>query len=280
MSAVDARVRPHRLNHDFQWVDRVGPFRLISDEQARSYDELGYFVLEDALTAADLAAVVAEIDPFEAELQALLEGVEGGKIFIARANEITFTTHLVTRSRLLRAFSEGPVFRDLCADLIGPDVRMYWDQAVYKKPGTESPFPWHQDNGYAFLSPQQYLTCWVSLTDATLDNGCPWVVPGLHRYGTLAHEPTDLGFVCLDDSVARRDAVPVEVKAGSIVVFSSLTPHSTGANRTTDVRKSYIVQFAPDGAAVRSADGSTTTQADDPKRQYPVLVNGRAPDPA
>ena len=74
----------------------------------------------------------------------------------------------------------------MCADLIGPDVRLYWDQAVYKKPGTESPFPWHQDNGYAFVEPQQYLTCWVALTDATEDNGCPWVVPGLHRRGALA----------------------------------------------------------------------------------------------
>ena len=46
--------------------------------------------------------------------------------------------------------------------------------------GGETSFPWHQDNGYAFLEPQQYLTCWIALTDATRENGCPWVVPGLH----------------------------------------------------------------------------------------------------
>ena len=63
-------------------------------------------------------------------------------------------------------------------DLIGPDVRLYWDQAVYKKPGTEE-FRWHQDNGYTFIEPQQYLTCWVALTDTDEKNGCPWVVPGL-----------------------------------------------------------------------------------------------------
>lgn len=271
--SIDARVTRHPLNTAFSWRSHEGPFRRITAEQARAYDEDGCFVLEDAFDADELAAVLAEIDPREAELEALLRTADGGRIFIARADEITFTTHLVVGSPVLRAFVLGPVFQDLAADLIGPDVRLYWDQAVYKKPGTEAPFPWHQDNGYAFVEPQQYLTCWVALTDATVDNGCPWVVPGLHRQGTLAHELTDLGFVCLTDA---PDAVPVPARAGSIVVFSSLTPHCTGPNRTDEVRRSYIVQFAPDGAAVLDPrqPGAPGVPATVPERQFPILVGG------
>ena len=266
--------RLHNLNTGFDWIDHAGPFRAVSDDQAHQYDELGFFVVEDAVDAQTLAAVTAAIDPFEADQEAALRTMEGGRFFIARADEITFTTHLVVRSPLLREFTASGVFADLSADLIGPDVRLYWDQAVYKKPGTESPFPWHQDNGYAFVEPQQYLTCWVALTDATEENGCPWVVPGLHRLGTLAHEYTDIGFVCLRDP---EEACPVPVSAGSIVVFSSLTPHSTGPNRTNGVRKAYIVQFAPDGAqVVRPApDGAVTRiPADDGTRQYEVVRGG------
>jgi len=266
--------RRHELNQGFEWIDHAGPFRVVNHEQARRYDELGFFVLEDAVDPETLAAVTAAIDPFEADQEEALRAMEGGRFFIARADEITFTTHLVVRSPLLRNFTTASLFADLCADLVGPDVRLYWDQAVYKKPGTESPFPWHQDNGYAFVEPQQYLTCWVALTDATEDNGCPWVVPGLHRLGTLAHEYTDIGFVCLRDP---DDARPVPVSAGSIVVFSSLTPHSTGPNRTNGVRKAYIVQFAPDGAeVVRPApDGTLTrTRADNEARQYEVVRRG------
>ena len=266
--------RRHELNQGFDWIDHAGPFRVVNHEQARRYDELGFFVLEDAVDPETLAAVTAAIDPFEADQEEALRAMEGGRFFIARADEITFTTHLVVRSPLLRNFTTASLFADLCADLVGPDVRLYWDQAVYKKPGTESPFPWHQDNGYAFVEPQQYLTCWVALTDATEDNGCPWVVPGLHRLGTLAHEYTDIGFVCLRDP---DDARPVPVSAGSIVVFSSLTPHSTGPNRTNGVRKAYIVQFAPDGAeVVRPApDGTLTrTRADNEARQYEVVRRG------
>jgi len=34
------------------------------------------------------------------------------------------------------------------------------DQAVYKKPAIPR-IPVHQDNGYTYIEPQQYLTCWL-----------------------------------------------------------------------------------------------------------------------
>jgi len=256
----------------------VPPFRRITDAQAAAYDDDGFFVLEDAFDTDEVAAVLAEIDPREAELEDLLRQAEGGRVFIARADEITFTTHLAKHSAVLRDFVSGALFRDLTFDLIGPDVRLYWDQAVYKKPGTDDPFPWHQDNGYNFIEPQQYLTCWVALTDATVDNGCPWVVPGLHQLGTLRHELSDLGFVCLREA---DDAVAVPAKAGSIVVFSSLTPHSTGPNHTAGVRKAYIVQYAPDGAEIVVDQGPDETPkripAIEPDRQFLVLQDGEVP---
>lgn len=263
----------HDWNRGFTWRARRGPFRRITPEQARSWDEHGFFLLEGAFSADTCRELCAVIDPFEARGEELLRQ-HGGRLFIARAGEITFTVHLVARSPRLRAFCSGPVFRDLAHDLIGPDVRLYWDQAVYKKPGTDAPFPWHQDNGYAFVEPQQYLTCWVALSDADEQSGCPWVVPGLHRRGTLRHRTSELGHVCLESQPA--DARPVPARAGDVVVFSSLTPHATGPNRSSAVRKTYIVQLAPDGAEVIAPDGSRVPAAD-PQRQFPVLVGGEAP---
>ena len=106
-----------------------------------------------------------------------------------------------------------------------------------------------------------------SLNDATVDNGCPWVVPGLHRAGTLQHEATPLGWQCLRNP---NGAVPVEARAGDIVVFSSLTPHRTGPNLTGSVRKSYILQYAGDGALAYPADSEGAVPQDDPVRQYLV----------
>jgi ectoine hydroxylase-related dioxygenase (phytanoyl-CoA dioxygenase family) len=125
---------------------------------------------------------------------------------------------------------------------------------------------WHQDNGYTFVEPQSYLTCWIAITDATLENGCVTVMPGAHRDGTLAHRSTPIGFECWGDARAAR-AVPVA--AGSIVVFTSLTPHFTAANVTDAVRKAYIVQYAPGGAVARHGDPAAGPPA---RHRTPVLA--------
>jgi len=258
----------HPLNRSFKWTPVRGPFRRITEEQARSFNERGYFVLENAIDAATLAQVREAIDPLEAKTENYLRSLPERRQFIAEADGISFTIHIVKRSQVLRDLSASPPFQDLCHDLIGPDVRLYWDQAVYKKPEYPRNFPWHQDNGYTFIEPQEYLTCWIALNDATLDNGCPWVIPGGHLSGTLAHRLSQSGFVCREDD--GPDAIAAPARAGGIVVFSSLMPHRTGPNLTGKVRKAYILQYAPDGARVVE----TGAPCDDRERQYLILKDG------
>lgn len=278
MSETINSVRLHPWNTGFTWDDRTGPFRTLSPAQAVQFDVQGYVVVPDLLDADLVARVRSEIDGFEQKTADFLATLDDGRISIAESGAITFTTHLVAKSPVLRQLSQHPGIVGLCADLIGPDVNLYWDQAVYKKPEKPRRFPWHQDNGYAFVEPQQYLTVWLALTDATRDNGCPLVAPGFHRLGTLAHEYVDpLGWECLQDPMG---AVAAEVPAGGAVVFSSLTPHLTGPNTTDAVRKAYILQYAPAGAEVLRGnpnDGAPTEResCDAPERQYPLLRDGR-----
>lgn len=273
----DDRLELHPWNQGFTWVDRTGPFRRLTPDQVAQFDRDGYVVLPDVFTDDDLAPLIEALDRNEALADEQLRARADGRIAIAETGAITFTVHLAEREPVARSFATHPVFADLCHDLIGPDVRLYWDQAVYKKPEKPRRFPWHQDNGYAFVEPQQYLTCWVALTDATLDNGCPQVIPGLHRRGTFRHRWVDpLGWEIVE---SHPDAIAAPVGAGGIVVFSSLTPHLTGPNTTDGVRKAYILQYAPDGAAVQHGDPAAgppthAVPADAPDRQFPILVGG------
>ena len=263
-------IRLHENNKGFEWSMPAGPYDFLSLEQIKSFDENGYAVVEDAFTSDEIEKVLEKIDPFEFNVTEALKGLDGGKFFISRAEEITFTTHLVTQSEELKEFSKHEVFTGICKDLVGDDVRLYWDQAVYKKPGTKDEFPWHQDNGYTFIEPQAYLTCWVALTDTDETNGCPCVMPGLHRKGTLHHETTDIGYeIPLDSS----DSVTLPLKAGSIAVFSSLTPHRTGPNLNEDIRKAYILQYAPEGSK-RLISHSLSEEVNEESRQYFVLKEG------
>ena len=67
----------------------------------------------------------------------------------------------------------------------------------------------------------------------------------------------------------------LEVPAGGIAVFSSLTPHRTGPYLTSETRKSYILQYAPRGA-VMFPRGAPSVPASHPEWQYPVVQNGLA----
>ena len=263
-------VKLHENNKGFEWSMPAGPYDFLSPEQIKSFDENGYAIVEDAFTSEEIEKVLEKIDPFEFNVTEALKGLDGGKFFISRAEEITFTTHLVTQSEELKEFSKHEVFTGICKDLVGDNVRLYWDQAVYKKPGTKDEFPWHQDNGYTFIEPQAYLTCWVALTDTDETNGCPCVMPGLHKKGTLHHETTDIGYEIPLDST---DSVTLPLKAGSIAVFSSLTPHRTGPNLNENIRKAYILQYAPEGSK-RLISHSLSEEVNEESRQYFVLKEG------
>ena len=260
----------HPDNKGFSWSIPEGPYQYLSKEEVEQFDKKGYLTIKNAFDSEFMEQIADLIDPFEAKVTETLRGFQDGKVFISRAEEITFSTHLVTLSEELKKFSKHEVFSSLCLDLVGKNVRLYWDQAVYKKPGTQEEFPWHQDNGYTFIEPQAYLTCWLALTDTNETNGCPWVIPEIHRLGTLKHDTTDLGF---ELPLSSSEAIPLPLEAGSIAVFSSLTPHRTGPNTSKEIRKTYILQYAPDGAQ-RKISGTLSEPVDDESRQYYVVKNG------
>ncbi len=275
--------RPHPWNTSFTWSDHCGPFTTIGATQAADFDELGYFVVDDAFDAATLAAIDIALAPGDAEVQRLLADAPGGRFSVAGLDTQTVAPHAVTRSEVARSFCAHPALAGIAHDLAGDDARLYWDQTVYKQPNNAEPVLWHQDNGYAYVEPQAYLTCWVALTDATVDNGCIWVMPGVHRGGTLAHRSSPLGEECWGD---WSSAVAVPVCTGSIVVFSSLTPHATRRNTTAGVRRAYIVQYAPDGAELLHGDPEAGPPArrerlGDDLRRYSILRAGHlvAPPP-
>lgn len=261
----------HELNDDFDWISHKGPFNFLTAEQGAAYDRDGFFLVRDALTRDEIAAITAAVDPLEQEFEDILRTQENGERFISKVDSITFAPHFVTKSPEVKAFARHPVLARIARDLLGDNVRLYWDQAVYKKPGNPRPFPYHQDNGYNFVEPQIYLTCWIPLVDVDEENGCPWVVPGLHRLGTLTHKTVALGYELFVD---HPEEVAIPAKAGDIVVFSSLTPHKTGPNLTDETRKAYILQYAPDGIHVKQTrdDPGVPQTAED--RHFFVVKDG------
>jgi ectoine hydroxylase-related dioxygenase (phytanoyl-CoA dioxygenase family) len=221
-SSLASAPRRHPLNQAFEWTERApAASRRISEAERRQFNDLGYVRLEGLFSAEAVAAVTAAIDPFEARAEAWLRE-RGGRVGIATADVITVTIHIAARAAAAKAFASQPAIKDVCHDLLGDDVRLYWDQSVYKKTARAQEVLWHQDSGYAYTEPQHYLTFWVPLTDVDEENGCPWIAPGLHR---MAHRTGP------------------NLKLGT-------------------VRKAYVLQYCLDGTVVVDPDGTRTAQDD------------------
>jgi ectoine hydroxylase-related dioxygenase (phytanoyl-CoA dioxygenase family) len=271
----------HPWNSGFLWPLHGGPFSTITAQQARQFDELGYFVVEDAFDAATIAQLAAELVPGDDDVKTFLARSPDGRFSVAGLDTQTVAPHAVVRSAFVRRFVANATLAGIARDLVGPDVRLYWDQSVFKQPNGAEPVLWHQDNGYTYVEPQAYLTCWIALTDATPENGCIAVMPGAHRDGTLAHHSTPIGEECWGD---WSHALEVPVRAGSIVVFSSLTPHATKRNTTGEVRRAYIVQYTPAGAVAyhgdpRAGPPTSSEPLGDDDRRYWILRDGVRVEP-
>lgn len=264
-------MQPHPWNTNFTWRPSRATSGILTTDQVEHYDTHGYVVLDQVLDLDMLANLTKRLDEQADETARALRTLPDQRFTIAEADAIVFGVHPVLYYQAARDLASSPLFTGICEDLVGERPRLYWDQLVYKYPDKPRRFPWHQDNGYGYMEPQQYLTCWIPLNDATEDNGCPWIAPGVHRQGTLEHTNIEgLGHECFTD---HPDAFCAPVKAGSVLVFSSLTPHLTGPNTTDHVRKAYILQYAPDGAEVlRGEPGGPVEREDarDPDRQFPI----------
>ena len=125
----------HSKNSAFSWTQPPPPYSVITEHQANAYRDVGGFVLDDVFKAEELSRLIAELDPIEEKVNAALVDLPSDVPTIARNDEIVFQAHVVQKSPMAQYFARHETMVALCQDLIGPAVRLYWDQLVYKRAG-------------------------------------------------------------------------------------------------------------------------------------------------
>ncbi|MEZ4679592.1 MAG: phytanoyl-CoA dioxygenase family protein [Caldilineaceae bacterium] len=111
---------------------------------------------------------------------------------------------------------------------------------------------WHQDAGVAWAEADPYfiLTMWIPLVDATPENGCLRVVPGVHQAGLLPHRTKrGTGTAIHGDLLAGKPIVTVPARKGSVLLMHKHTPHSSGRNTSDGVRWSMDLRYQATGTA-------------------------------
>ncbi len=143
---------------------------------------------------------------------------------------------------------------DIIESFIGPEITSNPIQHVRIKP-PEGLLPqgeirahitatdWHQDRGvgHAESDNTDMITAWIAINDATIENGCLQVIPGPHNK-MLPHCPK-VQTAIADEFIDEAAAVPLPVKAGGVVLFHPLTPHSSLSNTSEGFRWSFDLRY-------------------------------------
>jgi hypothetical protein len=188
----------------------------------------GGLILDDALPAAQLDALVAELAPY-------VEATEPGRDTFS-GDRTTRTGALVARSPLTRPIVMDPRILALCEAVLKPNClryQLHLTQVIRILPGQAAQAihrdRWAWGRGLPHLEPQ-LNTIWA-LNDFTAANGATQVVPGSVTWpdGRKA-EPHE---------IARA-----EMKRGSVLIYLGSVFHGGGANEADHDRWGLNITYA------------------------------------
>lgn len=205
-------------------------------QDIETFESQGYLNLGTVFDAKELAAISREYDRLVRKEAQVLGNEEDG-FFPYRAM-------LNFRSQELQNFILHPRLVAVAEQILGEEVRFWWDQGINKLPGAGSPIGWHQDNGYQRGRTQEFLTCWLALDHSERVNGGLEVIPGSHSAGHQEHRWEGVHAVIPAEELDTEKAVSLDVGEGELLIFSSLLVHQTLGNQTQDrQRRSWVIQY-------------------------------------
>ncbi len=136
-------------------------------------------------------------------------------------------------------------FREIPKSLGWQAPSVIQSMVIFKQALIGGQVPCHQDLTFLYTEPNTTLGFWMPLEDATLENGCLWVVPGGHTTTLRSRffrnaEGTGTYFTTLDETpLTDEGMVPVEMKRGSLLLIHSLLPHMSLGNFSSKSRIAY-----------------------------------------
>ena len=147
------------------------------------------------------------------------------------------------------SFSRTEELGAVAKDVGFENPRILQSMYIFKQPKIGGEVGFHQDATFLYTEPISVKGFWFALEDASLENGCMWAIPGGHRNDLKSRffrnekgDGTEMEII--DDSPWETSKlVPLEVRAGSMIVLHGLLPHMSHANRSERTRHAYTMHI-------------------------------------
>jgi ectoine hydroxylase-related dioxygenase (phytanoyl-CoA dioxygenase family) len=221
------------------------------DALSEFYAENGCAVVEDCFSPDEVAAI-------NSEAAAICKGergeIGGSQPVPGESESEALSRHLCIHmpnkiSEPMQAQSSDPRIAKVLTAVIGPNVKCMQSMLFIKSAGKPGQ-AWHQDESYIPTRDRSLTGAWLALDDATVENGCLWVILGSQQPGVIwpMKPPRDDRFDCAWESYRypydESQAIPLEMKAGSLAVFNGYLLHRSLPNRSKEkFRRALVTHY-------------------------------------
>jgi len=244
-------------------VEPIDTFEAFDETTLEQYRRDGFVAVENAFTAQEVQGAK---DGMNDLIMGKIEGFTGIQ-YESKAREMLPTLSLENRLDAVRKFAwfaaheprlaamaRHPGLQRVLRLILGETPVMFQDMALIKPPKIGVEKPWHQDQAY-FDYPigTRVVGVWIALDDATVDNGCMRLLPGLHKEGPKLHFKRRDWQIC-DAEIMGLHPIAAPLRPGGLLLFDGLLPHGTPTNFSPHRRRAVQYHYRNESAQKTSTD--------------------------
>ena len=152
--------------------------------------------------------------------------------------------------------STFPLLLDIVSELIGPDVLLTNSIFRIKEPLSSTHYGWHQDAARIQVNPA-FVIVYISISDATTENGCLRVIPGSNQriepFHLVSYAERQVARV---SHVDESNAVDMVLRQGQVGIFDCNTIHGSSSNNSLKRRFALVNDYTPAAAQQSVGTGS------------------------
>lgn len=241
---------------NYETSERIDVPNIVSNEDCQFFIENGYLVVPGLLSDSEIEELRKDTVTL-ARGEYNCEGIDPVPDTLTDQQVIgrilcIHQPHFV--SKTIEKYVKHPKICGILSQITAAHLP-FWDGSVkcmqsmlFVKPPNFQGQAWHQDEIYIPTRDRSLIGAWIAMDDATIDNGCLWVLPGSHRQGYLypqrSHEnPDEFDFAQESFGFDESDEIPVEVETGALVFFNGYLLHRSRKNRGDTFRRVLVNHY-------------------------------------
>ncbi|MGI0120040.1 phytanoyl-CoA dioxygenase family protein [Zooshikella sp. RANM57] len=243
----------------------------ITIKQKADYFRDGYLIIKDFASSLECLTLKQVIQPYlkqgeseevifstqdqhHCEQQYFLESGNQIRCFyekntkqgatIREVNKVGHALH--AQDAVFKRWSTSPNIARLAYDLEMKQPAIIQSMYILKQPFVGGEVTCHQDATFLHSSPITVTGFWLALEDASVKNGCLYAIPGGHQSELTQR------LVCngnrqvymqrlVENEWDIKEAIPLEVKQGTLIVLHGLLPHYSPVNYSAASRHAYAI---------------------------------------